>query len=177
MVGGDFVEGFYVEAALGGLDAVTEGFEGVVGEDWDLGLGEDWAVVVDFVDEMNGDAGGAESGFQHGAVDVVAVHSPATEFREQGGVGVDDAIVKATEGLGAQELHVSRKDDEVDLVVQEGLLDGGVEGFGGWMGAGAQMEGGDGVASGSFEGQGGGVVADDYAAAGVEYAVFAGVDD
>ena len=49
-MGGDFLEGFYVEAALGGLDAGAEGVEGVVGEDGDFGLGEDGTVVVDFVD-------------------------------------------------------------------------------------------------------------------------------
>ncbi len=155
LVGGDFLEGFYVEAALGGLDAISEGFEGIVGADGDLSLGENGAVVVDFVDEVHGDAGGAEPGFQDGAVDVVAVHAPAAEFREQSGVGVDDAVVKSAEGFGAQELHVSREDYEVDLVVQKSMLNGGVEGFGGWMRTGTQMAVGDGVKLGSFEGDGG----------------------
>ncbi len=50
LVGGDFLEGFYVEFALGGLDAVAERFKGVVGVDGDLGLGENGAVVVHFID-------------------------------------------------------------------------------------------------------------------------------
>ena len=56
MGGGDFLEDFDVEAALGGLDAVSEGIQGVVLSNGDLGLGEDGAVVVDFVHQMDGDA-------------------------------------------------------------------------------------------------------------------------
>ena len=95
MVGGDFLEGFDVEAAFGGLDAVSESVEGVVGEDGDFGLGEDGAVVVDFVDEVDGDAGGLASGAEDGAVDVVAEHAASTKIGEECGVGVDDAVAKS----------------------------------------------------------------------------------
>ena len=134
MVGGDFLEGFYVEAALGGLDAFSEGFEGVVGEDGNSCLGEDGAVVVDFVDEMDGDAGGFSLGVEDGLMDVVAEHAAAAKFGKEGGVGVDDAVAEMGEGVGAEEFHVTGEDDKVDFMAGQGFGDCRVEGHWGWGG-------------------------------------------
>ncbi len=145
--------------------------------DGDFGLGEDWTVVVDFVDEVDGDACGLASGVEDGLVDVVAVHASSAEIREQGGVGVDDAVTETLQGDWAEEFHVAGQNDKVDVVAGEGVGDGGVEGLGFGVGAAAQVEGGDVVIASPLEGYRLRVVADDHTAAGVEVALFAGVDD
>ncbi len=132
MGGGDFLESVDVEASLGGLDASSEGIQGVVLSHGDFGLGEDGAVVVDFVDQMDGDACCSNTGVQDGPVDIVAVHAPSAEFWEQGGVGVDDAAAKTSEGDWAEESHVSGQDYQVNGMLGQGVSDCGVEvlGFG-----------------------------------------------
>ena len=176
LVGGDFLEGFHVEAALGSLDAVSEGRKGVVGEDGDFGLGEDGAVVVEFVDEMHGDACGFALGAEDGAVDVVAVHAASAEFGKEGGMGVDDAVAESAEGDWAEELHVACQDYQVDVVAGEGAGNGRVEVGRCRMSVAAEVKGGYGVVSCPLEGQGMGVVADNQTDASVEAALFAAVD-
>ena len=78
---------------------------------------------------MDGDAGGGDSGIEDGAVDVVAVHASSAEFREEGGVGVDDAAAETAEGDWAKEFHVSSQDYEVYFILGQGVGDGGVEVF------------------------------------------------
>ena len=117
----------WVGFLLGFEDALGECVGGVVFEDGDRLLPDDWAVVVLVVDEVDGAAGDADAGVEHGLVDVVAVHAGAAEGGDQRGVDVDDAAGEV--GRHGGEFQEAGHGDVVDAGVAAGGEDGVAEGF------------------------------------------------
>lgn len=70
----------------------------VVGEDGDDGLGDYFALVKLFVDEMDGRPGETRAGIYDCFVDVFSVHAFSAKCREQGGMNVEHAVfIRSTE--------------------------------------------------------------------------------
>ena len=99
----------------------------VTGEHRHPTLGHDRAVVVVRVDHVDGHAGLALSGRQHGLVHPRAVHPLPAEPRQQRRMDVEDAVAIARQRAGPELLHVPREDDELGVMARERLEDGGVE--------------------------------------------------
>ena len=75
----------------------------VVGEDGDDGLGDYFALVKLFVDEMDGWSGETRAGIYDCFVDVFSVHAFSAECREQGGMNVEHAVFIRSTELGRDE--------------------------------------------------------------------------
>ncbi len=173
----DPAQGFDQEGVLALEDAGGEGFDGVAGLDGHAALGDNFAVVVLFVDEVDGDAGFFLPGVEDRFVDAVTVHALPAVFGQQGGVDVEDAPAVGGEDARAELFHVPGQDDPVGVVIGEGLEHGEVEGGGVGVGVGAEVDGGDGFLPGAGHGAGVAVVADHEAGYGEKIARFIGVDD
>ena len=103
------------EFGLGGDDAFSEAFRSVVAEDADLGLGDDFALVVMFVDEVDGRAGDFFTRFEHSAMDSHAEHILAAIFWQQRGMGVDDGGGGGFDEVGGDFAQIAAEHDEVGL--------------------------------------------------------------
>ncbi len=78
------------EGRLCRRDPLLQRVGGVARQDRHLALGDDGAVVVFAVDQMDRDAADGLPGGQNGFVHAAAIHAAAAEFRQQGRVDVQD---------------------------------------------------------------------------------------
>ena len=102
-------------------------------------MGYDGASVVFLVNQVDADTGDAFAGGDYGGMDSLAVHSASTEFGQQRGVDVQDAVAVSAESPGAEFLHVAGERYELDAARGQGVSDGGVEVGGVGVGDGAEV--------------------------------------
>src|SRR5215207_8567042 len=77
-------------------------------------------VIIDLIDEVNGDSRFCRATGEHRLVHAGTVHAFATEVRKQCRVGVDDASAICSHNARGYQLEVTCEDDEIDaLLVQE----------------------------------------------------------
>lgn len=96
-----FFDRGWVVLVFEGEYAFGQGFGAVVGENGAMGLEQVVAVVVMFIDPVNGDAGFGFPGGQYGCVDVNSVHALSTIFGQEGRMDVQDSIgVGLNQGIG-----------------------------------------------------------------------------
>ena len=125
--GGDAVDRAGVENVLLFEHAGGEGVGGVAGKHGHPGLGDDGAVVVLLVHEVDGDARNAVAGCQNRLMHALAVHASASELGQQRRMHVEYAVAVCVERARAEHLHVSGKGDQLDAVGLEGFGDRLVE--------------------------------------------------
>lgn len=119
---GNFLEDLRIEFSLGLPDALGERRGCVVGQHGYPRLGDDGPVVVLIVDEVHCATGFRSAGGEDCGVHVMPEHASTAEFREQGGMNVDDA--GSVGGGDVPEAEETAHDDEVCGIAFEGGGDG-----------------------------------------------------
>lgn len=100
-----------------GLHLFCEGVGRIVGRDGAFFLEDGGAVIVFFVDEVDGDTAFGVSCGDNGFVDEVAVHAFAAVFGQEGGVDVDDFVGESLDEVSGYFPEEAGEDDEVDAEV------------------------------------------------------------
>lgn len=120
---------------LGGVDALVEGFGGVVVQDGHGLLADDGAGVDTGVHEMDG----AASGF-HAGIECLSPGFQAGERRQEGGMNIHDAALERAQKIAFENAHKTGEDYEIHPRVEHGL---NVKALGVFIEFGAKFSGGD----------------------------------
>lgn len=108
-------DGLWIGFAFGGEDACSQSFDGVFGEDFDLGLEEQGTIVVVVVAIVHATTRSRLFGIEDGVVNVLTMEALATELGQKSRMDVDDA---ALEVFGdRKQSEVSRQTNQFDLVL------------------------------------------------------------
>lgn len=95
------------------LDAAGQGFGRIGFPDGAAGLKKGFAMVVFFIDQVDGDAGFLFACGEHGFVNAVAIHALASEFGQKSRVDIDHPVFKCVDEVSGNEPEKTGKNDEV----------------------------------------------------------------
>jgi hypothetical protein len=142
---------------LFGEDASAQALDGVIIEDGNGGLQDDWPRV----DLLGHKVDGAAGDFDTVSEGVGLRVQPPGERRQQGGVDIQNALLESSYDLGVEDAVEPSKDDNLHPVAEQGFADREVLRFARWVGVTLDDDGRDARRGGAVERRDARVIADD----------------